>query len=148
MNIPKPSGLIIRTSLVYLITGFTIGGLILWSKVDSSFVWAWSLFSAHIDFLLFGWTFQFVMGVAYWILPRYPKEPIRGPLWPIWLSFILLNSGLLINFLTSLFPITFSGMLISRIFLLLSVMIFVAVIFGRVRPFLIYTTSTKTNKQE
>jgi len=148
MNIPKPSRLIIRTSLIYLITGFTIGGLILWSKVDTSFVWAWSLFSVHIDFLLFGWTFQFVLGVAYWILPRFPKEPIRGPLWPIWLSFILLNSGLLVNLLSSLFPTTFSGMLTSRIFIMLSVMIFITAIYGRVRPFLIYTEKTKPNKQK
>ena len=148
MNIPTPSGLIIRTSLIYLITGFTIGGLILWSKVDASFLWAWSLFSVHIDFLLFGWTFQFVLGVAYWILPRFPKEPIRGPLWPIWLSFILLNSGLLVNLLSSLFPTTFSGMLISRIFIMLSVMFFITAIYGRVRPFLIYTEQTKPNKKK
>jgi hypothetical protein len=47
--------------------------------------------AAHIEFLLFGWTLQLVMGVGFWIFPRFRGS--RGNEQPAWLAFGLLNAG-------------------------------------------------------
>ena len=43
---------------------------------------------------LFGWMVQLALGVAFWILPRFPQGPPRGNETLIWLSFALLNLGI------------------------------------------------------
>jgi hypothetical protein len=45
----------------------------------------------HIEFLLFGWTVQLVMGVGFWIFPRFWQS--RGNEKAAWLAFGLLNAG-------------------------------------------------------
>lgn len=89
---PRLSVWLIRTALLYLLLGFTLGGLLLWNKGLPIHPALWQLLPAHIEFLLLGWTVQLVMGVAYWILPRfYTKRPKTGL---AWLSFGLLNLGI------------------------------------------------------
>jgi heme/copper-type cytochrome/quinol oxidase subunit 1 len=51
----------------------------------------WRLLPAHIEFLLFGWTVQLIMGVGFWIFPRFLRS--RGDVRPAWLAFALLNLG-------------------------------------------------------
>jgi hypothetical protein len=36
------------------------------------------------------------MGMAYWILPRFSRQPRRGNVSAAWLAFGLLNSGVLL----------------------------------------------------
>lgn len=48
---------------------------------------------AHIEFVLFGWTAQLIMGMAFWILPRFPKPPLRGNEQLAWRAFLALNAG-------------------------------------------------------
>jgi hypothetical protein len=93
--VPKLSVWSIRASLIYLALGFTFGGLLLFNKGVPINAMMWSLLPAHIDFLLFGWTVQLVMGVAFWILPRYRKPPKRGDVRVAWASVALLNMGVL-----------------------------------------------------
>ena len=47
-----------------------------------------------IEFLLFGWTLQLIMGTAFWILPRFAQEPKRGNETFVGVAFGLLNVGL------------------------------------------------------
>jgi cbb3-type cytochrome oxidase subunit 1 len=49
------------------------------------------LLPIHIEFLLFGWTVQLVLGVAFWIFPRFLSA--RGDVRPAWLAFGLINLG-------------------------------------------------------
>jgi heme/copper-type cytochrome/quinol oxidase subunit 1 len=51
----------------------------------------WRLLPVHIEFLLFGWIVQLVLGVASWIFPRFWRS--RGNQTPAWISFGLLNLG-------------------------------------------------------
>ena len=91
---PRLSCWFIRAALVYLVLGFTLGGLLLVAKGVSLHPALWRLLMAHIDFLLFGWTVQLVMGVAFWILPRYREGASpRGNEGAGWLAFVLLNGG-------------------------------------------------------
>lgn len=89
---PLLSAWLIRAALTYLLLGFTLGGLLLWNKGLPIHLALWRLLPAHMEFLLLGWTVQLVMGMAYWILPRFhTKRPLTGL---VWLSFGLLNSGI------------------------------------------------------
>lgn len=85
----------IRAALVYLLTGFTFGGLLLFHKGIPISSMLWSLLPAHIEFLLLGWTVQLAMGMAFWILPRFRRPPRRGNTSLAWLAFGLLNLGVL-----------------------------------------------------
>ena len=94
---PRVSIWFLRTSLVYLGLGFTLGALMLIEKgLGTSLAWL-PLRPAHVEFLLFGWTVQLVMGVAVWILPRFGvrRSPVRQAA-TAWLSFGLLNVGVLL----------------------------------------------------
>lgn len=86
----------IRAALLYLALGFTFGGLLLFHKGVPISPLLWRLLSAHIDFLLFGWTVQLVIGVAYWILPRFSREPRRGNVPLAWTAVVSLNIGVLL----------------------------------------------------
>ena len=37
-----------------------------------------------------------LMGVAWWILPKYPRLPERGPAAPVWAAWLLLNAGVVL----------------------------------------------------
>ena len=99
---PKLSVWFIRASLCYLALGFTFGGLMLFNKGLPLHPLFWRLLPAHIEFVLFGWTVQLIMGMAFWILPRFATPPVRGNEKLAWASFILLNAGVGILALTSL----------------------------------------------
>lgn len=90
---PRLSRWFVRTAFVYLLVGFSIGGLILSAKAGmaDARVWVWLL--PHADLLVVGWLIQLAMGVAYWILPRI-RDAGRGRVRLAWAAYILLNSGL------------------------------------------------------
>lgn len=90
---PRLSVWTIRASLVYLALGFTLGGLLLFHKGVQISPVLWILLPAHIEFLLFGWSVQLIMGVAFWILPRFRQAPKRGNEPLAWFSVVLLNFG-------------------------------------------------------
>lgn len=94
---PRLSRWFILVSLCHLVAGFTLGGLLLVQKVVLLHPILWQLMSAHGELLLIGWVLQLIMGVAYWILPRYPRPPARGNVAVAGLAFVLLNAGVLLS---------------------------------------------------
>ncbi len=100
---PVLSVFFIRSSLVYLALGFTYGSWMLINKgvaVTPSF---WGALPAHIEFLLIGWVIQLILGVVFWILPRFSHEPIRGNERLAWLSYFMINAGIWMALLSPLF---------------------------------------------
>jgi heme/copper-type cytochrome/quinol oxidase subunit 1 len=93
--LPRLSVWFIRSSLVYLALGFTFGGLLLLNKGFPLSPNTWRLLPGHIEFVLFGWTVQLIMGMGFWILPRFAKPPVRGKEHLVWTAFILLNAGVI-----------------------------------------------------
>lgn len=89
---PRLSRWFIRASFVYLLLGFTAGGLMLAQKGVALYPLIWQLLPAHIEFLFFGWTVQLIMGVGFWIFPRFWRS--RGNETPAWAAFWLLNVGI------------------------------------------------------
>ena len=111
---PRLSTWMIRASLLYLFTGFTFGALLLFHKGIPISARLWSLLPAHIDFLLSGWIVQLVMGMAFWILPRFSREPRRGNVGLAWLAFALINAGVLLVGLAPLLGLSPAASLLGR----------------------------------
>lgn len=91
---PPISQHLIRAALLHLLAGFTLGALLLANKVYLFWPWLWRWLPAHYEFLLVGWTLQLIMGVGFWILPRFGSS--RGDERLVWLAFIALNLGVLL----------------------------------------------------
>ena len=110
---PRLSCWFIRSSFISLILGFTFGSLILFQKGIPFNPQVWRFLPAHIDLVLFGWTIQLIMGVGFWIFPRFGRK--RGNEKLAWLAFGLLNFGLWLIVLNSIFnvsnPLNFWGRL-------------------------------------
>jgi hypothetical protein len=100
---PRPSVWFVRLSLIYLASGFTLGALLLWNKGLPFYPPLWLTLQAHIEFLVFGWLVQLIMGVAFWIAPRFSQPPRHGRVWLAWLAFGLLNAGILVAGVLPLF---------------------------------------------
>ena len=91
---PRLSCWFVRAALAYLATGFTLGALLLANK---GLGWApqlWRFLPVHMELLLMGWLVQLAMGMAFWILPRFPQGATRGNETLIWLAFVLINLGI------------------------------------------------------
>lgn len=92
---PRLSVWILRTALAYLGVGFSIGAYMLANKGANFDPGAWRLLFPHIEILLFGWTLQVALGVAFWIMPRLPGKQKYGRVLLAWLAYLSLNGGVL-----------------------------------------------------
>lgn len=101
---PRLSVWFIRASLIYLLTGFLLGALLLANNGIEFMPYAWALLPAHVEFLLAGWVMQLALGTAYWILPRHTRGLARGSAELGWLSFSLFNLGVLLAASSGLLP--------------------------------------------
>lgn len=137
---PRLSVWTIRAALLYLGVGFLFGGLLLYNKGLPFAPIIWRLLPVHVDILLFGWMMQFVMGVAFWIVPRFSTPPRYGKVWLARSAFVLLNGGVLLVIAAQWFgnmPI----LLIGRIAMFAAALCFALHIAPRVKPILIAAQS-------
>ena len=92
---PGASVWFIRAALAYLLAGFTLGALLLAAKGLPLPLGVWRWLPVHFELLLVGWFVQLVMGVAYWIFPRFGMtRAARGREGLAWLALALLNGGI------------------------------------------------------
>src|ERR1041384_2259329 len=68
---PLGRGGCVGAALLYLGAGFTLGALLLVNKGSGFAPGLWRWLPVHFELLLIGWFVQLVMGVAYWIFPRF-----------------------------------------------------------------------------
>ena len=90
---PRLSVWMIRTALLALTAGATLGAVLL-AVPGVAGVIRWR--TLHAELLLVGWTVQLAFGVAYWILPRFRSGPERGHEALAWAAFALVNVGMLL----------------------------------------------------
>jgi hypothetical protein len=91
---PRASIWLIRAALVHLVIGFTLGALLLVNKASGLTAAIWRWLPVHLEVLLVGWFVQLVMGVAYWIFPRFGmSRAARGREGLAWLALALVNVG-------------------------------------------------------
>lgn len=80
----------IKTALVYLTLALLLG-ILLTLHVSNSF------FPVYIHLLVFGWLTQLIFGVIYWMFPKYSNQFPRGHESLGWITYGLLNIGLLLR---------------------------------------------------
>ncbi|MEZ4668474.1 MAG: hypothetical protein R3E39_11205 [Anaerolineae bacterium] len=93
---PRLSVWMVRSALLHLGVGLTIGALLLWNKGLPFDAWLWLLRDTHINLLLVGWTLQFALGMMVWVMPRFTAAPRYGNLRLGWWGWGLLNGGVLL----------------------------------------------------
>lgn len=130
---PRLSVWMLRASLIHMGIGFLFGALILYHKGIPIYVWTWRLLTPHIELMIFGWTMQFVMGIAFWILPRFSGEERYGRVSMGWWSFALFNTGIVCTGLGGWFALA-EPSLAGRLFTLAAVTLFAVLMWPRVKP--------------
>jgi hypothetical protein len=84
----------VRTALIYFILAL-LAGLLLAAPI----VRIPALAPVYFHLLMVGWVTQLIIGVAYWMFPRYSKESPRGAEWLGYVIYGLLNVGLILRIL-------------------------------------------------
>jgi hypothetical protein len=114
--------------------GFTLGTLMLINKGFPVMPWAWKLLPLHIESVLFGWTMQFAMGMAFWILPRFARGEPRGKESLYLFAVVLLNIGIWMVGLADLFIFASPLRVLGRLMELLAIAAFGLQAWRRVKP--------------
>lgn len=131
---PKLSVWLVRASLIHMGVGFLFGSLILHHKGIPIFTWTWRLLNPHIELMIFGWTMQFIMGIAFFILPRFSDRPNRyGAEYLGWWSFFCMNSGIILTAISYWFGWQYMAIM-GRGLVLLAVITFIVMSWSRVKP--------------
>lgn len=130
---PKLSVWLVRAALIHMGIGFLFGALILYHKGIPIYDWIWKLLNPHIELMIFGWTIQFVMGIAFWILPRFSDKPRYGKTVLGWWSFALLNGSILLTAAAAWFTADILS-LMGRFGMLIAVAVFLILVRSRVKP--------------
>jgi hypothetical protein len=88
----------VKASLVWMLSGFIIGGLMMVDRVMPG-MWRQWLQPTHGHMLFVGWFVQFAIGIAYWLLPRKrrPELPVGYQENLAFAGCTLLNVGLLLR---------------------------------------------------
>jgi hypothetical protein len=133
LNMPKLSVWLVRAALIHMGIGFLFGALILHHKGIPIYTWSWRLLNPHIELMVFGWTIQFVMGIAFWILPRFSGDQRYGKVYLGWWSSGLLNSGIVLMATGTWFAVDWVS-LVGSLSTLSAVLLFVVLIWPRVKP--------------
>jgi hypothetical protein len=138
---PRVSQVIVRTALVHLALGYTLGALALVEKGLRILPWLLVLKASHVHVLLVGTMVQLACGVAVWILPRLDATGDRGDLHPVWLGYAALNAGVALAALhsplaalTAAPPVAWMARLAAALYAAAAVA-FAGHVWRRVRPF-------------
>lgn len=85
----------VKTSLLWMVVGIGMGSLMLVDHLVPGSWRAWFL-PTHGHILFVGWFVQFVIGIAFWLLPRkrVPELPLGYGEHKAFIALIMLNLGL------------------------------------------------------
>lgn len=88
----------IKAGLLYFVVGLSAGVLYLARPVFPTLPSVVGLlYPVYIHLLVVGWVTQLIMGVVYWMFPKFSKERPRGNERLGWFVFAFLNVGLLLR---------------------------------------------------
>ncbi len=94
---PALSRWFIKLGMLYLVAGLLLGAAMLAQPIMG---WSshWQVLRpVYLHFLFIGWVTQLIMGVGYWMFPKYSKEKPRGNETLGWLVLVCLNAGLVLR---------------------------------------------------
>jgi hypothetical protein len=90
----------LKTALVYFVLALSTGVLLAVQQI-----WGFALpyngiFPVYIHLLVVGWLTLLILGVAYWMFPKFSSDLPRGSETLGWASYILLNAGLALRLIS------------------------------------------------
>ncbi len=119
---PALARLFVKTALVYLGAGLLLGIYLALPARGAWLTWQHLLWPIWIHMLTLGWLSQLIFGVAFWLFPRHSREQPYGPAHLAWWTYFMLNSGLLLRWVSE--PLTlYSPFSLWRYLLLLSALL-------------------------
>lgn len=129
----------IKTALVYFVLGLLLGALLAGQSAGIIRPPVQGLIPSYIHFLAVGWVSQLIIGVVFWMFPKYTQQKPRRSDALGWLTYISLNLGLALRLvgepLHSTTNATWAGWLMagSALLLLAAGAAFVVNTWGRVK---------------
>lgn len=136
---PTLSRWFVKAGLVYFVLGLLMAALVVAQPVLNLPSLLGTFRPVYLHLLMVGWITQLIMGVAYWMFPKYSKEKPRGSERLGWFVFIALNLGLILRIvgepLTTLQPEWGVGwmLVVSAVLQLAAGWAFIANTWGRVK---------------
>ncbi len=129
---PRITRYFIKAAMLYfaagLLTSFLVSARTLLHLPD----FLQNMTPTYLHMLVVGWITQLIIGVAYWMFPKFSKETPRGDERVGWAIFILLNIGLPLRIIGE--PFNIGWMLpISAVLQLFAIWMFIIVIWPRVK---------------
>lgn len=94
---PTLSRWFIKIGLIYFVLGLTLGSIMLAQPIMGWSAQLQVLRPVYLHFLFIGWVTQIIMGVGYWMFPKFSKEKPRGSERLGWMVLISLNIGLVLR---------------------------------------------------
>lgn len=94
---PPLTRLFIKTSLLYFVAALLAALLLVTQPLFELPPILSAIGPVYIHMLMVGWVTQLIIGVAYWMFPRYTREKPRGHETLAWITYFLLNGGLLLR---------------------------------------------------
>jgi hypothetical protein len=82
---------------VYFVLALVVGLLLAAQNVVEGLRSLAGLFTVYIHLLAQGWITMLIIGVVFWMFPKYTRELPRGSESLGWASYVLLNIGLLLR---------------------------------------------------
>jgi hypothetical protein len=87
----------IKTALVFLALALFSGLMMAAQRLWHIPIPIGGSLPVYIHLLVVGWVTEFIIGVVYWMFPKYTREKPRGSESLGWVSYVLLNTGLLLR---------------------------------------------------
>jgi cbb3-type cytochrome oxidase subunit 1 len=97
---PRLARWFIKAGLFYFVLALMTGVLFQARTEIDLPSWVSTLNPIYIHLLAVGWITQLIIGVAYWMFPKFTKEQPRGSETLGWAAFVLLNVGLILRIIS------------------------------------------------
>jgi len=97
---PRLTRWFIKAGLLYFVLAL-LAGVLLQARAEIDLPsWMSALNPVYVHLLAVGWITQLIIGVAYWMFPKFTKARPRGSEALGWATFILLNAGLILRIIS------------------------------------------------
>jgi hypothetical protein len=94
---PTITRFFLKTALLFFVLALLAGVAVMARQVVDLPRFAAGLSPVYFHLFMVGWITQLIIGVAYWMFPRYSQERPRGYESLAWATYALLNLGLVIR---------------------------------------------------
>jgi hypothetical protein len=94
---PPVTRAFVKTAFLYLVVALLTGLLVAGYSPFGWPAWVAGLGPVYFHLFMVGWVTQLIIGVAYWMFPKFTKTQPRGSETLAWAVYSLLNSGLLLR---------------------------------------------------